>query len=133
VGSRSRRRSTLLIVLPLAAAAAAVFLLVRMHAGVLEVARGGRGPELRSAEERRAMLADGWCAVSRRERRIVGRLDAGHAPGRPAPGGLYPVQRTDVRASERVDSARVWILPCPQARRGDLPADPASDSSSAPS
>ncbi len=78
------------------------------------------------------MLADGWCAVSRRERRIVGRLDPGHAPGRPLPGGLYPVQRTDVRASERVDSSRVWILPCPQARRGDLPAAPAADSSARP-
>jgi len=122
-------RPLLLALLPLSAIAA-VLLLVRLHAGVLEVARGPRGPEVRPEEERRAMLADGWCAVSRRERRIVGRLDPGHAPSRPGPGGLYPVQRTDVRAAERVDSAGVWIVPCPQARRGDLPADPAADSSS---
>ncbi|HEU4454845.1 MAG TPA: hypothetical protein VFR81_17395 [Longimicrobium sp.] len=130
MGARSRGpRRWLLVVLPLAAAALAVFLLLRAHAGVLEVVRGPRGPELRSMEERRAMLADGWCAVSRNERRIVGRLEPGFAPGRPDPGGLYPVQRTDVRASERVDSAQVWIVSCPQAQRGQLPPNPATGSS----
>ena len=67
------------------------------------------------------MLADGWCAVSRHDRRIVGRVDAPHAPGRPSSDGFYPVQRTDVRASARVDSAQVWIVSCPAALRGELP------------
>lgn len=125
MGGRSRGpRRWLLVVLPLAAAGAAVFLLLRAHAGVLQVARGHRGPDLRPIAERRAMLADGWCAVSRNERRIVGRLEPGFAPGRPGPGGLYPVQRTDVRASERVDSSQVWIVSCPQAQRGQLPKSP---------
>lgn len=116
------RRPLFLVVLPLAAAALAVFALLRLHSGVLEVARGPGGPEVRPIEERRAMLADGWCAVSRHDRRIVGRLEAPHMPGRPSPDGFYSVQRTDVRASTRVDSTRAWIVSCPAALRGELPA-----------
>jgi hypothetical protein len=117
------RRPLFLVVLPLAAALLAVFALLRLHSGVLDVARGGpRGPEVRPIEERRAMLADGWCAVSRHDRRIAGKVEAPHAPGRPSPDGFYPVQRTDVRAAARLDSARVWIVSCPAALRGELPA-----------
>jgi hypothetical protein len=116
------RRPFFLVVLPLAAAALAVFALLRLHSGVLEVARGPSGPEVRPIEERRAMLADGWCAVSRHDRRIVGKLEPPHAPGRPSPDGFYPVQRTDVRASTRIDSAQAWIVSCPAALHGELPA-----------
>ena len=119
------RRPLFLVILPVAAALLAVFAvlaLMRMHVGVLEVARGPRGPETRPIEERRAMLADGWCAVSRHNRQIVGKVEAPHAPGRPAGDGFYPVQRTDVRASTRVDSAQVWIVSCPRAVRGELPS-----------
>jgi hypothetical protein len=117
-----RRRSpgarlALLLLLPLAAAVLAVVVLLRAHSAVLSAARG-TGSGARTPSERALMLADGDCVVLRRERVLLGRVE-------PSPAGAptYTVRRLDVRATVRVDTALVRVVPCPRAARGAAPAD----------
>ena len=110
-------RLALLLLLPAAAAVLAVFVLLRAHSAVFSAARG-TGPGARTPSERAAMLADGDCAVLRRGRVLLGRVEPS-----PAGAGTYTVQRLDVRATIRVDTALVRVVPCPRAARGEAPAD----------
>jgi hypothetical protein len=105
---RSGPRLVLLLLLPLAAAALAVVLLLRAHGAVLDVARGPR-PEPRTEAERAALLSHGLCAVSRRDQSVVGKLDPVEAPR----GGVYTLQRLDVRSTFRADTADIVIMHCP--------------------
>jgi hypothetical protein len=110
-------RLALLLLLPAAAAVLAVFVLLRAHSAALSAARG-TGGDARTPSKRALLLANGDCAVLRRERVLLGRVEPS-----PAGAGTYTVRRLDVRASVRVDTALVRIVPCPRAARGMLTVD----------